>query len=185
MAIELETIATNRYAPAGASAINLYGDELSQGLTLSQLIQQVCLRTAAANESQSVIKMNRMSANSDILSEAADWLEKIASGSLTANTSTALEKWGEAKAFLVNRLGIPNSSLPANLWNDTNSSSFNKRMQVSKAVQDKMNALAQQQQQDMIDLQTMVNRRDVAYSTASNVVSALGQSMMQEAQNYL
>ena len=36
----------------------------------------------------------------------------------------------------------------------------------------------------MIDLQTMVNRRDVAYSTSSNVVRALGTSQSGNAQNF-
>ena len=184
MVIEVETIATNRYAPDNAAAICLYRDVLAQGLTLSQLIQQVCLRTAAANESLSVIKMNKLSADSDILSEAAEWLQKIASGSITANPATSLSEWGKAKTFLVNKMGIPNSSLPANLLPDTTNTSFNKRIQVAKILQDKMGVFTQQQQQDMIDLQTMVNRRDVAYSTASNVVTALGQSMAQGAQNY-
>ena len=48
-----------------------------------------------------------------------------------------------------------------------------------------MSSMSQNQQQDMIDLQTMVNRRDVAYSTSASVVRADGQSTMQEAQNYL
>ena len=48
-----------------------------------------------------------------------------------------------------------------------------------------MNVLAQTQQEDMIDLQTMVNKRDVAYSTSSGVVRAMGQSMSQDAQNFI
>ena len=58
-------------------------------------------------------------------------------------------------------------------------------MQVAAVMQDKMNALAQAQQEDMIDLQTMVNRRDVAYSTSSGVVRTMGQSQMEDAANFL
>ena len=58
-------------------------------------------------------------------------------------------------------------------------------MQAAAAMQDKMNALAQSQQEDMIDLQTLVNRRDVAYSTASGVVRTMGQSQMQDAANFM
>ena len=47
-----------------------------------------------------------------------------------------------------------------------------------------MDALAQDQQEDMIDLQTLVNRRDSAYSTASNVVRALATSSMDDAKNF-
>ena len=39
--------------------------------------------------------------------------------------------------------------------------------------EDKLDGLTQTQQQDMVDLQSIVNRRDVAHSTASNVVRAL------------
>ena len=38
--------------------------------------------------------------------------------------------------------------------------------------------------EEMIDLQTIVNRRDVAFSTSSNVVRALGTSSMDNAQNF-
>ena len=61
---------------------------------------------------------------------------------------------------------------------------YDKRMQAAMALQDKMNVLAQSQQEDMIDLQSLVNRRDVAYSTSSGVVRAVGQSMSQDAGNF-
>lgn len=169
MAIDVETIAVNRYAPRGSEAINLYGDELASGLTLAQLVQQVCLRSAAAQEAQSVIKMNAMTSGSQTLNDAAAWLEKIMDGS--AN-------WSDAKTFITGRLGVPASALPDGI--DT----YAKRMQVASAMKDKMDVLSQSQQEDMIDLQTMVNRRDVAYSTSSNVVKSLGMSMSGDAQNF-
>jgi hypothetical protein len=48
----------------------------------------------------------------------------------------------------------------------------------------KLDAMVQQQQQDMLDLQTLVNRRDVAYSASSNIVRALGTSMDNDANNF-
>jgi hypothetical protein len=36
----------------------------------------------------------------------------------------------------------------------------------------------------MIDMQTLVNRRDVAYSTSSNVVRTLGASQEADAANF-
>ena len=167
-------IATNRYAPAGADAIRLYGSDLAQGLTLVQLMQQVCIRAAAAEEAQSVIKMNAMTGESQRLSEAADWLKKIVDG--TAN-------WTKAKNFLIGKMGIPENVLPSTLTIN-GQPYYNYQMQAAKALQDKMNVLAQTQQEDMIDLQTSVNRRDVAFSTASGVVRSNGQSMSQDAQNF-
>ena len=173
--IHATQIATNRYAPAGADAIRLYGNDLAQGLTLTQLVQQVCIRAAAAQEQQSVNKMNAMASGSEKLNEAADWLKKIVAG--TAD-------WDKAKTFLVDMMGISANSLPPSLRDDHNRLYYPYQIQAAKALQDKMNVLAQTQQEDMIDLQTSVNRRDVAYSTASGVVRTIGQSMSQDAQNF-
>ena len=172
--IEVSTIAINRNAPTGSEAINLYGYELASNLTLTQLVQAVCIRTAAAYEAQSVIKMNTMTAGSQTLDEAAGWLKAVAEG--TAD-------WPAARTFCIDKLGIPSSSLPA--ADDPEITSYNKRMQVAAAMQDKMNTLAQSQQEEMIDLQTMVNRRDVAFSTSSGIVRTMGQSQMQDAANFL
>jgi hypothetical protein len=57
-------------------------------------------------------------------------------------------------------------------------------MTVVTAMKAKIDAMVQQQQQDMIDLQTLVNRRDVAYSASSNIVRALGASMDNDANNF-
>ena len=173
--IQATQIATNRYAPAGADAIRLYGNDLAQGLTLIQLVQQVCLRSAAAQEAQSVIKMNMMAAGSQTLDEAAGWLEKIIAG--TAN-------WPDAKDFLVKTMKISENSLPPSLRDEKNRLYYPYQIQAAKALQEKMGLLAQTQQEDMIDLQTLVNRRDVAYSTSSGVVRAMGQSMVQDAANF-
>ena len=172
--IEVSTIATNRYAPTGSEAINMYGYDLASNLTLTQLIQAVCIHTAAAYEAQSVIKMNKMTAGSQTLDEAAGWLKTVAEG--TAN-------WSAALSFCTDKLGIPASSLPS--ANDSDIASYTKRMQIAAAMQDKMNTLAQNQQEEMIDLQTMVNRRDVAFSTSSGVVRTMGQSQMQDAANFM
>ena len=174
MAIEEIQIATNRYAPEGSSAVNLYGYDYASNLTLTQLIQAVCIRTAAVYEAQSVTKMNMMTAGSQTLTEAAGWLEDVANGP---------SDWPTARTFCIKQLKIPSASLPA--ADDAGIASYNKRMQVAAAMQDKMNALAQSQQEDMIDLQTLVNRRDVAFTTSSGVVRTTGQSQMQDAANFL
>ena len=179
MAIQTVEIAVNRYAPSGSEAINLYSYELAENLTLGQLTQAVCLSAAATYEAQSVIKMNLMTSNSQLLDDAAGWLKQVADG--TAN-------WSSARDFCINQLGIPSRSLPGVGEADSETgvlSSYNKRMQAAAAMQDKMNALAQTQQEDMIDLQTLVNRRDVAYTTSSGVVRTTGQSQMQDAANFL
>ena len=169
--IGVETIATNRYAPRGSEAINLYstGLEGGGGLTIGQLVIAVSIRSAAAYEAQSVVKMNEMGAGSLVLDDAANWLEKIANG--TAN-------WEQAKAFCAEKLGIAESSLPDDI------NSYDKRMAAVATIKAKVDAMAQQQQQDMIDLQMLVNRRDVAYSASSNIVRAMGTSMSADAMNF-
>ncbi len=164
-------IATNRYAPNGSGAINLYATGLEGGsdLTLGQLVIAVSIRSAAAYEAQSVVKMNTMNSDSVILDDAADWMATIADG--TAD-------WEEAKAFCTGKLGIDASTLPDSL------SSYDKRMTAVAALKAKIDAMVQQQQQDMIDLQTLVNRRDVAYSASSNIIRAFGTSMSNEADNF-
>ena len=147
----------------------MYDTGASGALTLGQLVQAVCIRTAAAYEAQSVIKMNRMSEGSANLDAAAAWLPQIVAG--TAD-------WGAAKAFLTGTLGIEGSALPEDL------SSYDRRMQAASALKNAMDARVQDQQEQMIDLQTMVNRRDVAYSTSSNVVRALATSQSGNAQNF-
>ena len=167
MAIQIEQIATNRYAPSGSDAISLYANGEVAGLTLGQLMISVCLHSAY--EGQSVVKMNVLTNGAVKLDTAAKWMEKIANGSAV---------WDDAKAYLTGTLGIPASALPDAI--DT----YDKRMTAVKAVKEKVDAFTQQQQRDMIDLQTLVNRRDVAYSTSSNIVHALGTSQNADAANF-
>ena len=169
--IEIEKIATNRYAPSGADAINLYSNGLEGGqhLTLGQLVIAVSMRSAAEYEAQSVVKMNRMSGGADQLNKVAEFMEEIANGA---------GDWAAIKTYCQTELGIKDE-LPDAI--DT----YAKRMAAIAALKTKANALTQQQQTDMIDMQTLVNRRDVAFSASSNIVRALGTSQSNGAANFL
>ena len=169
MAIGIETIAVNRYAPQGADAISLYSNGSAEGLTLAQLAISVCLQAASAYEGQSVVKMNILTRGAVKLDGAAQWMEKIANGSAD---------WTQAKAYITSELGISDAALPDAI------NTYDKRMAAVKAVKEKIDALTQQQQRDMIDMQTLVNRRDVAYATSSNVVRTLGASQEADAANF-
>ena len=170
MSLEIETISLNRNAPAGSDAVNLYSTGADGGshLTLGQLVIAVSMRNAAAYEAQSVLKMNRMSEGSGKLSAMADYMEEISEG--TAD-------WAEAKAYMIGTLGITDT-LPDNI--DT----YANRMAAIAALKSKVDAYTQSQQEEMIDLQTLVNRRDVAYSASSNIVRALGTSQSGNADNF-
>ena len=169
MTIESIEIAVNVNAPTNANAINLYSSFGSEELTLGQLMISVCMRAASAYEAQSVLKMNSMTLGSVLLDEASSWLSGVADG--TAD-------WASAKAFATNRLRVDPNSLPSNI------NSYDNRMKAVAAMKAKMDALTQQQQESMIALQTLVNRRDVAFSTSSNVVKALGSSTASGAANF-
>ena len=172
MSLTIETIAINRYAPSGSEGIHLYSNGLDGGshLTLGQLSIAVCMRAAAEYEAQSVLKMNRMASGSDLLSKASGYMAEVA--------DDVVDNWSTLKTAIVNELGISSDSLPDDLG------TYKKRMTAVAALKAKVDSLTQTQQTDMIDLQTLVNRRDVAFSTSSNMVRALGSSMDGNAGNF-
>ena len=169
--ITVETISANRYAPRGSEAVNLYSNGTEDGshLTIGQLVIAVAMRSAAAYESQSVIKMNAMTAGSGLLDQAAVYMDEIVNGT---------GDWSVTRQFLVEKLGFNNADLPDSV--DT----YTKRMEVIDKLKAKVDELTQNQQQDMIDMQTLVNRRDTAYSASSNMVRSLGKAMNDTAGNF-
>ncbi len=165
MSIEASQIALNRYAPTGSQAINLYSTETASGLTIGQLVAAVCIRTASALEEQSINKMNIMSVGTEKIEKAASYMQQIAEESLA--------DWASAKTYLAENVGI--SSLPDDL------STYEKRMQAVNAIKERLETLTQQAQEDMIDMQTLINRRDMTFNTSSNVVKAIGNSKLNSA----
>lgn len=173
MSIMIETISANRYAPRGSETVNLFSNGFDGGsnLTLGQLSVAVSLRAAAVCEAQSVTKMNMMASGSANLEKATQYVEALANDNVP--------NWDAVKTFLTSELEISADDLPAAV--DT----YSKRMQAIDAIKTKIDQLTQTQQTSMIDLQTLVNRRDTAYSTSSNMVRALGTSMNKGAANFL
>lgn len=165
MSIEANMIAVNRYAPEGSKAINLYSTSTAENLTVGQLVSAICIRTACALEEQSVNKMNLMNANTETLDQASTYLQQIAESTLT--------DWTTAKDYLESTLGV--TGLPDDL------STYNRRMQAINAIKEKLEGMTQQAQEDMIDLQTLINRRDLSYNTSSNIVKTMGNSKMNAA----
>ena len=165
MSIESNQIAVNRYAPEGNQTINLYSTETARDLTLGQLVAAVCIRTAGALEEQSVNKMNIMSIGTEQLEMAADYMQQIAEESMS--------DWATAKLYLSDTVGV--EGLPDDL------SSYEKRMQAVDAIKERLETLTQQAQEDMIDMQTLINRRDMTFNTSSNIVKAIGNSKLNTA----
>ena len=163
--IEATQIAVNRYAPAGSEAINLYSTGAAEDLTLGQLVAAVCVRTAGALEEQSVNKMNLMSFGTEKLEKASLYMQAIA--------EETMSDWTGAKAYLEGTIGA--TGLPDDL------STYEKRMQAVSAIKEKLEVMTQQAQEDMIDLQTLINRRDMTYNTSSNIIKAMGNSKINSA----
>lgn len=162
MSIESNQIAVNRYATEGSQAINLYSTGTAEDLTLGQLVAAVCIRTAGALEEQSVNKMNIMNIGVEQLDKASVYMQQVADESMS--------DWAAAKTYLSGTVGV--SGLPDDL------SSYEKRMQAVNAIKERLDALTQQAQEDMIDMQTLINRRDMTFNTSSNIIKALGNSKM-------
>ena len=169
MSIEANMIAENRYAPEGSKAINLYSTSTADNLTLGQLVSAVCIRTAGALEEQSVNKMNLMNVGTEKLEKASVYMQEIA--------EERMSDWATAKTYLADTVGV--SGLPDDL------STYEKRMQAVNAIKDKLETMTQQAQEDMIDLQTLINRRDMTYNTSSNVIKAMGNSKSNSASKML
>ena len=159
--IEPVQIATNRYAPDGAQGIYMYAMDGEQ-LTLGQLVAAVCIKTGTCVEMRSILKVNTMNSHTEIINTASEYLQQLA--------EDRVSDWATIKSYLINTLGVSSSDLP----NDV--STYTKRFQAINAMKVKMEALTRQAQEDMIDLQSMINKRDVAYSTGTSVVSELGSS---------
>jgi hypothetical protein len=169
MSIEVEKIAENRYAPIGKKAINLYSTETASGLTVAQLVAAVCIRTAGALEEQSVNKMNMMSVGTEMLEKASNYMQEIA--------EETMSDWATAKSYLTDTVGVV--GLPDDL------SSYEKRMEAVNAIKERLDSLTQQAQEDMIDLQTLINNRDMTFNTSSNIVKAVGNSKQNAASKML
>ncbi len=160
MSIELNQIATNRYASQGSEAINLYSTGTAEDLTLGQLVAAVCIRAAGALEEQSVNKMNIMSVGTEMLEKAATYMQQIA--------DEALSDWASAKSYLEGTVGVV--GLPDDLG------SYERRMTAISAIKERLEVMTQQAQEDMIDMQTLINRRDMTFNASSNIIKAIGNS---------
>lgn len=155
--------------------INLYNYGGCTDLTLGQLVTAVCVHAGVALEDQTVNKMNIITVNSRRLRAQSKIVTDILSGTGNYDSKLAVDGYVGMtyRDFLTNELGMEiggEGTLPASL------SSYDEKMQVFMALKEKMNSDATASQQDMIDLQTYESRRDVAYSTATNIVKNLGMS---------
>lgn len=170
MAIEAVQIATNRNAPAGSAAINLYKTDFAENLTLGQLVGAVCLRAGAISEARSVAKMNVMGEGNELMDELAKDMEAVVRGEVDN------EEWVIIRTRLNAKHGI--EDLPVTV------TSYINRMKALEAMKNRLDKLSQDSQENMIDLQAYVSSRDLAYNTAANVVKALQGAALRTAERF-
>ncbi|MBQ6470775.1 MAG: hypothetical protein IJJ33_02215 [Victivallales bacterium] len=163
-------VSTNRYAPPGAQAVNMYSMDGGEKLTLGQLMAAVCIRAGMNKEAQSVNKMNIMNNNVEDLKTASEYLDQLATNSVS--------NWATVRDFLRNTLGMTSAEVPDSL--DT---SYSGRFKVINAMKNHMEALTRQAQEDMIDVQSLISQRDVAFTTGSSLVKSTGGSSNNIASN--
>lgn len=168
--ITIVPIAENRYAPDGAKSINLYDCDDGRNLTFEQLTSMVCLQAAAFYEARSVILLNRMLKGNAYLEQSAIYQEQLGSGQV--------EDWGVMKDYLEEVLKIDAKELPEKV------ESYDDRMKAAKALKQKIEELIRQSQDDLIDVQAELSRRDVAFSTGANLLNATSSMKMSTAQNF-
>lgn len=167
MAIEFNQIAVNRYAPEESAAINLYSYAHAENLTLGQLMSAVCLRAGALLEARSIRKMNEMDNGSKKIEDLSDVLGRVS----TEDIGSA--DWAVLRGRLGEEYGI--TSLPGSI------ASYEDKMTALTEIKRTLDQMTQLSQEDMIDLQSLVSARDVAFTTSTNLVHAVQGAAMRTA----
>ncbi|MCQ2403962.1 MAG: hypothetical protein MJ202_09585 [Lentisphaeria bacterium] len=168
--ITIVPIGENHCAPDGAKSINLYDCDGGKNLTFEQLASMICMQAAAHYEARSISKLNQMLKGNAYLEQSSVYLGQLGSGQV--------EDWLSMKDYLANELGIPAADLPEKV------EAYNDRMKAAKLLKNKMEALSRQAQEDLIDVQALLSRRDMTFSTGSNLINATGTMKMTTVNNY-
>lgn len=161
--ILIESLGASRYAPVN---INAYQYNGLKGLTFGQLIMAVCCRRAAAIEAQSVIKMNTMNASNQQLTDLSAAAERI----FTANGPVSQT---DEKLFK-NLCGLTDDDLK----DIKDLGSYDKRTALFGKVKPKLDSLTTLSQEQAVELQSLISRRDVTYNTSASTVKTLMQSAL-------
>lgn len=162
MAIEPVQIATNRNASVEAQAINLYNTDYADNLTLGQLMSAVCLRAGAFLEARSIRKMNEMDKGTAQIDELSALMERLSREEVDPTD------WAILRNRIEDRYGL--TSLPATI------ASYADRLAAITALKTRLDQVTQASQEDMIDLQSYVTARDVAFTTSTNLVHSIQNS---------
>lgn len=192
--IEKVKIGTNRHAAPPNDDIRLYTYGDAENLTLGQLVNAICCRAGMALETESVVAINRLTAHNRKLKGLSQILQAVMEEKTDQGYDTLfdLESYGTvtARQFLTEVVGVTITAkdeatgrdIPGKLPVDIDT--VPRRLAFYDALKETLNTMTTQSQQRMIDLQTCLSRRDVAFTTTTNVVQTLGGVLQTTASNY-
>lgn len=188
--IEKIAIGENRY---GQTEVCLYNFGEARNLTLGQLVNAICCRAGTAMETQSISLVNLMTAGTRRLKAASKVLQTLVNGTEKGyDTEIDLETFGRmtARDFLtgVMRYTIEKRNAAGEVTEEGRLPyevlSENNRLNLYSAMKADLDEMTTESQRRMIDLQSCMARRDVMYSTATNIVQTLGGVLQTTATNY-
>ena len=169
--IEAITIAKNRYAPDGAQDICVFRMDGGEKLTLGQLMAAICIKAGASLEAQSISMVNKLNSGNVLLDKTGEYMEKLGQGAIND------DEWKAMKNTCINELGVTDE-LP------DHAQSYNDRVKAMAALKKRVEELSRKAQKDMIEVQSLLSKRDVALTTSTNLVAAIGMTMDNTARNY-
>ena len=172
--IEIQQIGTNRYAPAGANAVCLYGIDGADGLTLAQLVSAVCIRRCAHLEARAVGRMNKMTQNNTYMDAISSVCKQIAADAelnAAANIPDSYEMRKIERNCTIYQFLTLECGLDVTFANPL---SYKQRMDVIATIKTAMDSANTTSQEDVIELQSMINWRDVTYNASGGIVSRYG-----------
>lgn len=199
--ISATSIAVNRYAAEGSDRIYLYNYNGCEEMTIPQLVNAICVRSAAYLERSSAVQMNVLTQGSDTLERLTYYAEWVLDGvDSEANAKAWEAKWKDRrKGFdsvrptykemteFLQGLGV--EGLPdVSTWTDAQDAAKIAELTAPKA---KMTYYTYMEQQIMnvnaandrvaVELQTAISRRDAVYDIATTVVTHFGKSSINTA----
>lgn len=175
-----------QYTTEQSGCVKMYTvDGCNDLLTFGQLMIAVGCRQAAVLEARSVAKMNQLGMTTSTMDELANVMEQIynASESVTYGAfkvtlkdgqSVLLRRWMED----VHEYDIDSQPVRSSLMTTET------KIRLLAYLKPKMEQYAQTSQEDNVDLRSLVNARDVAYKTSSQLVGIYASTGMNTAMAY-
>lgn len=185
--IKVETIGKSYYAPEGAEKIQLYAFNEARDLTLGELVMAICFRKCESVERQAVVTMNK-------INETAVWLETLSvlledivkRRTLTTTFNTKKTGYTPVKLgdkpctyqnFLIYEVGLT-CPVPDQL------ASLDEQLKMAARLEDPINQATTNNQEQMVELQSILSRRDSTFNTSAATVKKLGSTMSAIAANF-